>query len=74
MRRDLLMDVLRGFLGHLGFSEMQESQPNQYCRTCCNREKALIKSQLDVTVTLTYKNGGKDSRNRDLFSGAQGPG
>lgn len=67
------MDVLRGFLGHLGFSELQESQPNQYWRTC-NREKAIIKNQLDVTVTLTYKNGGKDSRNRDMFSGAQGPG
>lgn len=52
-----------------GFSEMEESQPDQHCRTCCNKEKAIIEDHLDVTVTLTYKNGRKDSRNRD-----QGPG
>lgn len=60
MRRD----KLRGFLGHLGVSEMQECQPDQHW-TCCNKEKAIIKDQLDVTVILTYKNGRKDSTNRD---------
>lgn len=58
------MDLLRGFLGQLGFSEMQESQPEQHWRSCCHKEKAIIKYQLDVTVTFIWKNGRKDSRNR----------
>lgn len=67
--RYMRSDMLRGFLGQLRFSEMQESQSDQHFRTCCNKKKAIIKDQLDVTVTLTYKNGRKDFRNRD-----QGPG
>lgn len=42
----------------------------QHCRTCCNKEKAIINDQLDVTVTLTYKDGRKDSRSRDQDPGS----
>lgn len=68
------MDILRGFLGQLGFSEMQESQPDQPCRTCCNKEKAVMKDQLGVTVTLTYKDGRKDSRNKTRIQVKPRPG
>lgn len=40
-----------------GFSELQESLPDQDCRTCCNKKKARRKGQLDVTVALPFRNG-----------------
>lgn len=65
------MDVLSDPLGQLWVSELQDSLPEQDCRTSYNREKARGNSLLDVTVTLPSRNGRKDSRNRDLFAGVR---
>lgn len=66
------MDMLSDLLGQLWVSGPKESLPEQDCRTSYNKEKTRGNSLIGVTVTLPFRNGRKDSRNRDLFAGVQG--